>query len=120
MNPSTASFLGGFTAAEGCFTRSRPRGTQQRFAFSVGLGASDSYMCELFLESFMVGHIVRAPRRKPHYDAEIAFRVQSLIELVEVIVPFMDEWLPSSHKRLQYQEWRGALLEYWRHGRRGS
>src|SRR5262245_55868154 len=118
MKPETAAFLGGFTAAEGCFTRSNPRGTQERFAFRIGLGATDSEMCELFLATLGVGHVVRSPRRKLHYDDEIAYSVQSMSELVGVVVPFMDEWLPVSYKRRQYVDWRSALVRYWREGAR--
>jgi hypothetical protein len=113
MNPELAAFLGGFTAAEGCFTRHETGGTRQRFAFRVGLGATDSAMCDLYRSSLGVGRIVRSPRRKPHYDDEITFSVQSLGELVDVVVPFMDQWLPMSHKREQYLTWRRELLRYW-------
>ena len=44
--------------------------------------------------------------------------MRRLRELVEVIVPFMDEHLPPSYKRDQYEVWRGALLDYWEHDAR--
>ncbi len=72
-------------------------------------------MCELARAAFGVGGIVRSPRRKAHYDDEVAFQVQSLWDLVEVVVPFMDEHLPPCHKRDQYLAWRAALLDYWEH-----
>jgi hypothetical protein len=34
---------------------------------------------------------------------------------VEVVVPFMDEHLPPSHKRGQYLAWRAELVDYWEH-----
>jgi len=109
---SLAAFIGGFVAAEGCFTGAGPR----RFRFSVGLGSCDAGMCELMHEQFGVGHLVRSPRRKAHYDDEVQFTVQATRDLVEVVVPFMDAHLPPSYKREQYLEWRGRLLEYWEHG----
>jgi hypothetical protein len=33
-----------------------------------------------------------------------------------VIVPFMDEHLPPSYKRQQYDEWKRQLLDYWEFG----
>jgi len=39
--------------------------------------------------------------------------VSALADLVEVVVPFMDEHLPPSHKREQYLVWREELLAYW-------
>ncbi len=115
VQPATsalAGFLGGFVAAEGSFISS---GEPSRFRFAVGLGAVDGAMCELFQQFFDAGHLFRSPRRKPHYDDEVTFAVQSLRDLVEVVVPFMDEHLPDSYKRQQYLEWRTMLLGYWEH-----
>src|SRR6478672_1394313 len=70
VQPATehvAGFIGGFVAAEGCFTGHGDR----RFRFSVGLGAVDDGMCELMHDVFSVGSLVRSPRRKPHYDDEV-------------------------------------------------
>lgn len=39
--------------------------------------------------------------------------VQSIRELVECVVPFMDVYVPSSRKREQYLGWREELLEHW-------
>jgi len=114
VQPATehvAGFIGGFVAAEGCFTGHGDR----RFRFSVGLGAVDDGMCELMHDVFSVGSLVRSPRRKAHYDDEVQFTVQAARELVKVVVPFMDAHLPESYKREQYLEWRGRLLEYWEH-----
>ena len=87
----------------------------RRFRFYVGLGATDADMCDVFAATLAVGHIVRSQRRKPHYDDEVQFSVQSVRELVEVVVPFMDAHLPPSYKRTQYLEWRARLLDHWEH-----
>ena len=108
---SLSNFVGGFVAAEGCFTGDGNR----RFRFNVGLGASDGGMCELLRSVFGVGCLTRSPRRKPHYDDEVQFTVQATRDLVEVVVPFMDAHLPPSYKREQYLEWRARLLDYWEH-----
>jgi len=94
-----AAFLGGFVAAEGCFS-----GTAKgnRFILEVSLGASDRAMCEIVADFLGVGHIYDSSRRQAHYDDEAAYQIQSLRDLVEVVVPFMDDHLP----RLQ----AGAVL----------
>ena len=107
MSPTA---IAGFVAGEGSFTA-----TSRRFAFSVGLGRVDRGMCEAMQQFFHCGSIVDFDRRQPHYDDESTFVVQSLRELIEVIVPFMDEHLPPSYKRQQYEAWRAALLNYWEH-----
>lgn len=116
MRPAgeTAAFVGGFVAAEGCFLHVAPR----RFAFAIALGATDERLCRWLPAVFGVGTTTLRARRREHYQDEITYRVDSLIDLVEVIVPFMDEHLPPSHKRRQYLVWRTALLDYWEHGAR--
>lgn len=107
-----AAYVGGFVAGEGCFV-STEGGT--RFAFAVGLSASDDVSCELLLAFFGVGHIHRSARRQAHQDDAACFTIGALPELIQVVVPFMDEHLPGSYKRLQYEAWRSELLEYWEH-----
>lgn len=108
------SWIGGFVAAEGCFTRvTLP--TKTKFAFQVGLGSVDRPLCESLHCLLGVGRLVFYGRRKAHYDDEVTFVVTRLRDLVEVVVPFMDEHLPPSHKRQQYEVWRADLLSYWEH-----
>ena len=109
VRPATdvAHFIGGFVAAEGCFTRSG-----NRFRFSVGLGARDRMTCEGLHWFFGCGSVTWSPRRKPHYDDECTFAIRGLDDHLRVTVPFMDEHLPPSYKRRQYLLWRQQLLEY--------
>lgn len=72
-------------------------------------------MCHALQAFFGVGNVYEYRRRRDHYDDEVVFSVQSLRDLVEVIVPFMDEHLRPSYKREQYDAWRAELLDYWEH-----
>lgn len=113
MRPDTediAQFVGGFVAAEGCFSGDA---NGRRFSFQVGLGASDRSTCEELLTFFGVGRVVTSPRRKDHYDDEVTYAVRSIHDLIGVIIPFMDEHLPESYKREQYLAWRERLFEFW-------
>jgi hypothetical protein len=103
-----AAFVGGFTAAEGCFVVSG-----RRFFFAIGLGASDASTCELLVQFFGGGAVYCSPPRKAGNDGEVNYRVLRLSDLVDVVVPFMDEHLPPSYKRQQFLAWRARLLEYW-------
>lgn len=105
-----AAFAAGFVAAEGSFIAG-----DRRYRFAVGLGRTDRGSCEALRELFGCGSIVDSPRRKPHYDDESSFVIQALRDLVEIVVPFMDEHLPPSYKRRQYLEWRARLFDYWEH-----
>lgn len=117
MRPATdlAAHAAGFIAAEGHFGANV---TSTRFRLAVGVAASDACSVQSLHVLLGVGTVCTSPRRKPHYDDEVSWQVQSLRELVEVVVPFMDEHLPPCHKREQYEVWRAALLEYWEHGMR--
>jgi hypothetical protein len=112
-----AEHLGGFVAAEGTFTRavSHVRADGQprlSFTFAVALGASDHISVELLHAVLGVGRVRSYPRRRAHYDDEVVFAVRAFRDLVDVVVPFMDEHLPPSHKRDQYDAWRRELLAY--------
>lgn len=104
----SAHHIGGFVAAEGCFT-----GHRNSFVFTLALGARDAAMCHVVADVFGCGRVRWYARRRPHYDDEVCFQVRRLADLVEVVVPFMDEHLPPSHKREQYRVWRAELLDYW-------
>lgn len=64
---------------------------------------------------FGCGSVVTYARRKPHYDDECTFVIQSIRDHVRVTIPFMDAHLPVSYKREQYLGWRTRLIEYWEH-----
>lgn len=103
-----AAFLGGFIAGEG-YLRADARG----FACTVAVGSSDAAMCELLRDFLGVGRIRRYDRRRAHYDDEVVWVVRSVRDLVEAVVPFLDDHLPPSYKREQYREWRADLLAHW-------
>jgi hypothetical protein len=111
MRPVTelADAIGGFVAAEGCFVSSSERGLPS-FAFAVALGARDASACHLLHAYFGCGTVHAYPRRSPGFDDEVRFQVRRFADLRNVIVPFMDEHLPPSRKRDQFDAWREALL----------
>lgn len=118
MRPGTealAAHTAGFVAAEGYFGVD---GSGRRFRLAVALGAVDANACYGLRDLFGVGTVSHHPRRRPHFDDEVCWQVQRLRDLVEVVVPFMDEHLPPSHKRRQYEVWRAHLLAYWDDGAR--
>jgi hypothetical protein len=106
-----AAYVAGFIAAEGAFIRTDER----YFTCVVALSASDSETAELLHDYLGVGYVRWFARRRAHFDDEVRWTVRRLPDLVGVIVPFMDEHLPPSHKRAQYLAWRAPLLAYWEH-----
>ena len=86
-----AAYLGGFVAAEGCFHARPETGGSRSPSRSVpatGRWSSCSTSSSGAAASRRYG------RRQPHYDDEVTFVVRRLRDLVEVVVPFMDEHLP--------------------------
>ncbi|MCZ7526975.1 MAG: LAGLIDADG family homing endonuclease [Acidimicrobiia bacterium] len=114
MRPATdlAAFVAGLVAGEGTFTVTQD---PPKFGFAVALGASDGRTLRILWELFEAGTIHSSPRRAAHHDDVVCFQVRRLRDLVEVVVPFMDEHLPPSHKRRQYLAWRERLLDHWEH-----
>ena len=100
-------FVGGFVAAEGTFVAAPD---DRRFAFTIGLAVTDADLCDRLQTFFGAGHVYRYPRRRPHHDDVVIFTVQSRRELLSSIVPFLDDHLPVSNKRRQYERWRARLL----------
>jgi LAGLIDADG DNA endonuclease family protein len=105
------AYIAGFVAGEGTFT-----GTKNTNVFAVMLGEVDAETCELLQSFFGVGHVYHYSRRQPHYDDFVVFQVRKTADLVHVIIPFMDEHLPSSYKRQQYDAWRCKVLDFWEFG----
>jgi len=110
-----ADFLCGFVAAEGHFGHAAG---SNAFSLVVQLGSTDAASCALLADALGIGRVQTYARRKNHYQDEVHYVVRRLRDLVEVIVPLMDEHLPPSRKRRQYLAWRDELLRYWRDDRR--
>ncbi len=111
-----AQQLGGIVAAEGTFSVVHSAvgdgAVRSSFGFAVMLGAVDRMTLDLFQAYLGVGRIRTYRRRKAHHDDCVVFAVRAFSDLLDVIVPFMDEHLPPSHKRTQYLTWREHLLAY--------
>jgi len=111
-----ADALGGLVAAEGTFTVARTTGargfTRSSFTFAVMLGSADRTTVELLRDVLGVGRIRLYQRRREHHDDAVVFAVRAFADLLDVVVPFMDEHLPHSYKREQYLRWRAELLTY--------
>src|SRR3954466_10985679 len=100
-------FVAGFVVAEGCFVRT---GTPPRHAFTVGLGDSDSALCFELQRFFGAGNVYRYPPRRAGHEGTATFTVQRRADLVDVIVPFFDHFLPPTRKLDQFLAWRESLL----------
>ena len=77
-------------------------------------------LVDLFHEFFGCGTAPGIDGRRPHFDDEVVFVVRRMRDLVEVVVPFMDDHLPPSYKRDQFERWRAHLLDHWDHRARRS
>ena len=105
MVNDVADFLAGFVAAEGCFAHSGAR-----FRLAVALADDDVAGVELLRAFTGVGTICRSPPRSERTKGAVIWAVQSRVELLDVVVPWLDDHLAPCHKRQQYEAWRAALL----------
>ena len=62
--------------------------------FAIALGSADGDFCRDLPGFFGVGTVQTHARRQEHYQDEVTYAVRALPDLVEVIMPFMDEHLP--------------------------
>lgn len=111
-----AAWVAGFIAAEGTLiAHHQKRSGRVKFVFAIELGAVDALACDVVAGYFACGHVRPHQRRQAHHDDTVRFQVTRLADLVERIVPFLDEHLPPSYKRRQFEAWRDELLDYWEH-----
>jgi hypothetical protein len=108
-------FISGFVAGEGYFGyRDRSNREGKRFSFQITLTEKDSDILYDIKNHFnSVGNIYHHDARDESWQPEVQYIVQSMEELLGVIVPFFDEYgLNHTLKQEQYNDWRGVLVEY--------
>lgn len=109
-------WLAGFVAGEGCFTivvMGEPGPKQRRrFVFSVGVASRDAAVLEQLRAFLGRGSIHHRGQRRPTWQPESTFAINSLLSHERATIPFMDRYLLPSHKRVQYDAWKTALRAY--------
>lgn len=106
-------FICGFVAGEGTFVHRDDKGETRRFQFSITLVEDDREILEQIQGYFGVGNLYSIDREVNEWDKQVMFTVQSIGDLIGVIIPFFDEFsLRSTKKQRQYEEFRSELEEY--------
>jgi hypothetical protein len=111
-------FLGGLVAGEGSFvvTRGARRtdGSRAlRFVFQLSMASRDRHLLEDLRALLAFGSITNYARRKPNWEPMSTLTVNSRKAHVAATIPFMDAFLLApTRKRVQYEQWKGALLAY--------
>lgn len=112
-NEELCWFISGLVTAEGCFT-AYETGERFRAEFKIGMACRDEEtlrnMASLFNRE---GHISRKEERKDHADT-IHFRIYSIKDIVELIIPFFEQYPPRGKKYNQYIEWKNEILDQYR------
>lgn len=119
VSSTEALFLAGVVAGEGCFTitvAKPPRvdgSTRLRFAFLLTMAMRDRRLLESLRYALGYGSINDAPPAKPGWQPTSTLTVASRKAHLAATIPFMDAFLLApTHKRVQYEQWKGALLAY--------
>lgn len=111
-------FFGGLVAGEGSFIVTRGAGRADgsrslRFVFQVSMATRDRPLLTELRSLLGFGSITDYERRKAEWQPMSALTVSSRKAHVAATIPFMDAFLLApTHKRLQYDQWKGALLAY--------
>lgn len=105
--------LAGFVAAEGSFVeRASGTSSRRRFAFELQVAARDRLVLETLREAIGAGSITDEAPRRDGWQPMSRFAITSHRAHVSATIPFMDRFLITSRKRLQYETWRASLLAY--------
>ena len=106
------TFLGWVICGEGCFSRagwgSESRKNQRRFRFYLAMHERDSELIELMRKELGVGSINKYMSRT---TPMIQFHVGSHRSCVEKVIPYF-EGILIVHKKKQFEDWNGQLLDY--------
>lgn len=111
-------FLGGLVTGEGSFIVTR--GPQLadgeralRFVFSVTMASRDRPLLLGLRDAIGRGSVRDSEPQKPHWQPRSVLTINSRRAHVDATIPFMDAFLLApTHKRVQYEQWKGALLAY--------
>lgn len=103
-------FISGIVTAEGSFT-TYESDNQFRAGFNIGMADRDETTLRNIASFFnRSGRISRKEEREAHHADTIHFRINSIKDIVELIIPFFEQYPPRGKKRNQYIEWRDEIL----------
>lgn len=101
-----AHFVCGFVAGEGSFVRG------ERLRFQIIMADDDAEIVDDIHDFFGVGNVYDYDRDIEEWKGQKIYTVQSIAELVKVIIPFFDEYgFYSAKKQRQYEVWREEVIE---------
>ncbi len=111
-------FLGGLVSGEGCFSIGR-RGLafsdgspRLRFVFTVSMAVRDRPLLEALRERLGWGCINDAPARRGGWQPMSTYTVASNRAHHAATIPFGEQFLFPSAKRIQFEQWRDDLYAY--------
>ena len=113
-----ANWLCGFTDGEGNFHSIKGHGQ----AFRINLREDDLPILEEIRNRLGCGiiHFLN----KTQYDScrrdQYQYTVATLVDLINIIIPFFDKYLLRAKKKYDYYRWREMLLKQWRDLEEGS
>ena len=111
-------FLGGLVAGEGSFivttTAPAASGAQRlRFVFKLSMATRDRSLLTELRDVLGFGSILDQASRRAHWQPMSSLTINSRKAHFASTIPFMDEFLlPPARKRVQYEQWKSALLAY--------
>lgn len=110
------NWIVGFVDGEGCFSVSRIRNQTTKFGyqlfpeFVVTQSARSVQVLKGVQDFFGCGKVFINNRNDNHREPMFRYRVRSLKELTEIIIPFFDEHLLVTDKKNDYQVFRTIAL----------
>jgi hypothetical protein len=80
--------------------------------FQVAVASRDHAMLEALRQYLGFGSIRTTPPEREHWLPRSVYSVNSRRAHFAATIPFMEQYLLPSAKRVQYERWRDALIEH--------
>jgi len=85
---------------------------RRRFLFQVAVASRDLPMLEALRDALGFGSVRTVPPEREHWLPRSVYSVNSRRAHFAATIPFMEQYLLPSAKRVQYERWRDALVEH--------
>ena len=110
-------WLAGFTDGEGNFHGTNNHGQ----AFRINLREDDKLILEEIKNRLGCGviHFLKKTKYNPKQRNQYQYTVATLVDLINIIMPFFDKYQLRAKKKQDYLIWRSKLLEKWRYASGG-
>lgn len=102
-------FIAGIVTAEGSFS-TYTESSNLRAQFEIGMGDRDEEVIAKISEFFDREGMVYENSEREGHNPTMRFVIGSIQDIIELVIPFFEQYPPRGKKYNQYVEWRDEIL----------